>query len=233
MKEKNQPFQNTSLGGWTAKWYIINMRKTKLATGETYHIFNRGVDKRNIFSNQKDVDRFFHSMSVFNQIEATGSLYEQSFQKDKPEKALVKFVAYNLLSNHFHFIIEQVEEDGISKFMQRLLGGYTWYFNNRYKRSGSLFQGRFKSVHIHSNEYLLHVSAYVNLNHKIKLLGGPTAKLGESSWDEYIGQDKSDFCAGKDIVLDQFNSKKEYGKFALSSLEDIKLNKQKYKELEE
>ena len=217
---------------------IINeiMRKIKLAKGEIYHVFNRGVDKRNIFMDKEDVERFFHCMLVFNSIELTGSLYEQSFLKKKTKsKPLVRFIAYNLLPNHFHFVLEQTTEEGISKFMKRLQGGYSWYFNNKYKRSGSLVQGPFKSKYIDSNEYLLHVSVYVNLNHQIKPLGDQVAKWGKSSWDEYVNFEKLslNFCAKKDIVLEQFKSKEEYKKFALSSLEDIRFNKEKYKELEE
>ncbi len=201
-----------------------------------YHIFNRGVDKRKIFSTQKDVDRFFKSMSAFNCVEPVGSLHEQSFQKDKIKKPLVEFISYNLLSNHFHFILEQVAEGGISEFMKRLLGGYTWYFNKKNKRSGSLFQGTFKSKFIDSDGYLVHSSVYVNLNDKIPL-GGLTAKWGKSSWNEYVdvGLCKADekICLGKNKVLGQFKSVEDYKKFALSCLEDIRLNKEKYKELEE
>lgn len=215
---------------------ISNMNREKFVTGEMYHIFNRGVDKRNIFSDKKDLDRFFQSMVVFNSIKPVGSLFEQSFLKEKP-KPLVKFVAYNLLPNHFHFILEQVVDGGISEFMKRLLGGYTWYFNKKSKRSGSLFQGTFKSKHIDSNEYLLHVSVYVNLNDKIQsnILGGETAKLEKSSWNEYVNQDKvsEKICFGKDIILDQLDSIEDYKKFADSSLEDIRENKKEYKDLEE
>lgn len=212
----------------------MGLRKTKLAVGEIYHVFNRGVDKRNIFLDQNDVERFFQSMQIFNSTQLTGSLYEENFRHDKTRKPLVKFVAYNLLSNHFHFILKQVEEDGISKFMKRLQGGYSWYFNNKYKRSGSLFQGPFKSLHLDSNEYLLHVSVYVNLNDKQKnQLGDQVAKLGRSSWNEYLGKEsEQNICSNKDLVLKQFRKNKEYEEFAMSSLEDIKINKQKYKELE-
>jgi len=196
-----------------------------------YHIFNRGVDKRKIFSDQKDLDRFFQSMVEFNCFEPIGSLFEQSFKKEKiKSKPLVQFIAYCLLPNHFHFILEQVSEEGISKFMKRLLGGYTWYFNNKHGRSGSLLQGAFKSSHINSNEYLLHLGAYVNLNNK-QSLGDRTAKLTKSSWGEYLGENKENFCK-KDLILDQFKNIEEYKKFALSSLEDIRFNKEKYKELE-
>jgi REP element-mobilizing transposase RayT len=209
------------------------MRKIKFSNNEFYHIFNRGVEKRNIFNNKKDLERFLKSMKAFNSVLPIGSLYEQSFQKDKIKNPLVNFIAFSLLPNHFHFILEQVYEGGISEFMKRLMGGYTWYFNQKNKRSGVLFQGRFKANHIDSNEYLLHSSVYVNLNHKQKL-GGWTAKSRElikSSWEEYLDKTKESFC-DKDIVLNQFNNPEEYKEFALSSLEDIKFNKERYKDLE-
>lgn len=106
------------------------------------------------------------------------------------------------------------------------LGGYTYYFNAKYKRNGHLFQGKFKSVHISSNEQLLHTSAYINLNNRF---GETVPELSKSSWEEYIGEDKENFCK-KDIILAQFRSLEEYKQFALSSLEDIKERKLQEKE---
>ncbi len=201
------------------------MRKTAFVNGEFHHIYNRGVDKRIIFTDRDDRERFFKSMFLFNSVEPIGSLYELAFNHRElggRTAKLVNIIAYCLNPNHFHFILEQVNDGGISEFMKRLSGGYTWYFNHRYKRNGSLFQGKFKDVHINSNEYLLHVSAYVNLNDRVHQLGGQTAKLVESksSWSEYVGNSMEHFCE-KEIILEQFRSKKEYKKFAKDSLENI------------
>lgn len=207
------------------------MRKTQFVNNEYYHIFNRGVDKRETSLNYEDMARFFQSMSEFNTIEPIGSIFENSFRNTalggstaKSEK-LVNFVCYCLNPNHYHFILEQVADNGIQKFMHRLGGGYTWYFNNKYKRTGSLFQGRYKSVHIDTNEYLLHVSAYVNLNNKAHQFGGSTAKLTMSSWKEYLKNSKEGFC-NKEIVLGQFNNIEEYKKFAEDSLKNIREKKE-------
>src|SRR3989344_2961022 len=212
------------------------MRKIEFGIDEVYHVFNRGVDKRKIFSNKKDLDRFFESMIAFNSIKPIGSLFEQGFQKEEIKKPLVDIISYNLLPNHFHLILREIREGGISEFLKRLTGGYTWYFNHKNKRSGSLFQGPFKAKHIDLNEYLLHCSVYVNLNDKIPLsLGGLAAKsreLVKSSWEEYLGDNKESVCK-KDIILEQFKNIAEYKEFALSSLDDIKLNKEEYKDLEE
>src|SRR3989344_7801905 len=182
------------------------MRKTKLVMGEYYHIYNRGTDKRNIFMDTNDLFRFLESLFDFNQTEPIGSIYEFSFKKksreaNKKKKPLVQFIVYCLNPNHFHFLITPIQEKGIEKFMQRLGNGYTKYFNNKHKRSGVLFQGRFKSKHIDSNEYLLHLSAYINGNNK---LGHLMSKLSKSSLIEYTNDTcKEKFC-DTDIVLKQF-----------------------------
>lgn len=210
------------------------MRKTKFVKGEYYHIYNRGTDKRNIFVDEKDFLRFWDSIFDFNQTDPIGSVYEFSFKKktgkiDKKERPLVQFVAYCINPNHFHFLITPLQEKGIEKFMQRLGNGYTKYFNNRHKRSGVLFQGKFKSKHINSNQYLLHLSAYINENDK---LGHRMSKLGKSSLPEFLGKAFGQKLCKTEIILGQFRTIAEYEDFCASSLEDIKLRKEMMKELE-
>lgn len=210
------------------------MRKTKFVTGEHYHIYNRGTDKRDIFADEKDFNRFWENLSDFNQKDPIGSVYELSFKKKSGEinnktKPLVKFVAYCLNPNHFHFLITPVQEKGIEKFMQRLGNGYTKYFNNRHKRSGVLFQGKFKAKHVDSNEYLLHLSAYINANNK---LGHPMSKLSKSSLPEFMNEVAGGKFCDPSIILEQFRNKKEYKDFVESSLKDIELRKEMLKELE-
>ena len=91
-----------------------------------------------------------------------------------PFSALVEIVAYCLNPNHYHLIVKQISEKGIERFMQKIGTGYTNYFNKRYERSGALFQGKFKSIHIDSNEYLLHLSVYVFENRLGSLSGHDT-----------------------------------------------------------
>ena len=217
----------------------MSTRERAFANGEFYHIYNRGVDKRTIFSDSYDLHRFFKSMIEFNTEAPIGSLYEKSFHqlggrtaKSDSQENLVSVVAYCLNPNHFHFILKQTREGGVSEFMKRLSGGYTWYFNNKYKRSGSLFQGKFKSVYIDTNEYLLHVSAYVNLNDRVHQLGGPTAKLvdSKSSWEEYMDGNVRGICE-KEIISEQFNNANEYEQFALNSLESIRERKEELRDI--
>lgn len=226
----------------------MSTRKTPFITGQHYHIYNRGIDRREIFSNQSDIGRFFQSMLEFNTLEPIGSIYQNSFKnhslggstsklnsklKSPKDKKLVEFIAYCVNPNHYHFMVQQVAERGIEKFMHRLATGYTMYFNEKEKRSGSLFQGVFKSIHIDSNEYLLHLSAYVNLNDRVHQLGGEPSKLVESvsSWGEYMGKNSAGIC-DKDIILGQFKNVDSYKKFALSSLESIRKRKEELKDIE-
>jgi len=158
----------------------MSNRKTKFTNEQCYHAFNRGVDKRKIFLDQKDYERFLLSMILLND-ETDGLMiqwrdYSKLNPKVKPseflrlnlrsagKKPLVEIIAYCLNPNHYHFILKQLAEKGIEKFMQKIGTSYTMYFNQKYKRSGSLFQGTFKSVHIDPDDYLLYLSAYVNKN---------------------------------------------------------------------
>ena len=112
--------------------------------------------------------------------------------------------------------------------MKRIGGGFTNYFNFKNHRSGILFQGRFKAAHIDSNEYLLHVSAYVSLNNQVHRRKGDKYR---SSWQEYLGRTDKALCF-KDIILNQFKNKNEYRNFAENSLKSILERKDLLKELE-
>jgi len=211
------------------------LREIGFANGEIYHIYNQGVDKRLIFKDSDDLNRFVQSMIEFNTLEPIGSIYENSFVKDKftllgrGTSKLVSFINFCLNPNHFHFSLRQESDGGIQKFMQRLGSGYPKYFNNKYHRKGTLYQGGFKAKHINTNEYLLHLGAYINMNdrvHKIDSLGRGTSKLIGSwtSLSEYIGGEAGpaqktfgDICDSS-IILNQFSSKKEYSCFAKDSL---------------
>lgn len=213
------------------------MTQREFNINEYYHIFNRGVDKRNIFTDKEDLERFFQSMEEFNTLEPIGSIYENFFlnklgSRTPKLKKLVNFICYCLNSNHYHFIVEQIEEKGIEKFMHRLGTGYTNYFNEKYKRSGALLQGKYKAKQVND---LLYMSAYVNLNNQVHQLGSPTPKLMKSSWDEYVSDRKNEtqkavFCE-KSIVLEQFNSISEYKNFALETLKVIQEGKREEKEM--
>lgn len=160
----------------------MGIRRQPLVEGEMYHIYNRGVDKRDIFVDKHDIYRFLESIKEFNRedkIQSLVSLHKshklnsssqtgvEPLSELKNKNHLVEVLGYCLNPNHFHFILKQVSENGISKFMHKLSGGYTCYFNIRNSRSGALFQGRFKSHHIATEDYFNRAIGYVNKNYLV------------------------------------------------------------------
>lgn len=220
------------------------MRALKFFRGEYYHIYNRGVEKREVFLDGADYFRFILGMREFNDMESISNIYrlqDASIVKDtKEKKPLVKFICYCLMPNHFHFLVQQIEDDGVSKFMQKLGTGYTKYFNKRYERSGVLFQGVFKAKHVLNDEYLLHLSRYIHLNplstieldwlsKGIRNKDKTFCFLREYKWHSlpFYFEDKSNLIKlYSDIILGQFKTKEYYKEFLLdwvgSNLEKIK-----------
>jgi REP element-mobilizing transposase RayT len=137
----------------------------KPVTGETYHVFNRGVDKRDVFMDKYDYVRFYQIVDNFNSVAPAINLRLSKTVRDK--KPLVEVIAYSFLPNHFHLIVKQLQDNGLSEFMRRVGTGYTSYFNEKYERSGALFQGVFKRVPILSETQMQYLFAYVNENHTV------------------------------------------------------------------
>jgi len=200
------------------------MRKTSLSNREIYHIYNRGVDKRKIFLNVNDHQRFSDSLVVFNsKHNLDGCHFSERAQLDN-EEPLVNVIAYCLMPNHFHLLLEQREDLGITKFLQKMTTSYTMYFNTKYSRTGALIQGVFKRTHIKTNARLLEMSRYIHAN-PIKILAAGKAsgsikdKLLNYQWSsfpDYAGaRNESRIIANKQIIMDQFSSPKAYIKYVL------------------
>ncbi len=148
-------------------------RKTPFIDGERYHLFTRGVEKRNIFSKTEDYERFMILLFLAN---SEGNVHIGNLTKkykgesfirmfdEKRGKQLVDIFAYALMPNHIHIIVGEHTPGGISKFMLKLMTAYSMYFNARYDRSGPLFTRPFRSRHVDSDEYFRWVFAYVTLN---------------------------------------------------------------------
>lgn len=172
------------------------MRKHPFITGSYFHVYNRGVDKRDIFGNEKDVERFLLCMKLFSYKDPVRSLQlalrEQEQNVDvrrlqilKEGKKLVSIVEYCLNPNHFHFILKQEIDGGISEFMKRLQGGYTRYFNDKNDRTGALLQGKFKSSYAEKENYFEMLFAYVMWNYKVHNIPKNKLNLVRSSEEEY------------------------------------------------
>jgi len=142
-------------------------RKVDIATGEYYHIYNRGVEKRDIFINCSDYRRFILLLNIFNEkrsvcVRDCKDILRGGASGNK--ETLVDIGAYCLMPNHFHILIKEKRDGGATSFMHKLTTGYTMYFNKKYQRVGPLFQGTFKSEHIDSDEYLKYLFSYIHLN---------------------------------------------------------------------
>ena len=191
-------------------------RAVPFVNAEYYHIFNRGVAKMPIFNNFYDYKRFIKTM-IYYSIEGPKprfSVFTPTTTILDTSRKIVDFICYCLMPNHFHFLLRQRRQGGITEFVSKLSNSYTKYLNIKNNRIGPLLQGDFKAVHIETNEQLLHVSRYIHLN---PLVGYVTRDLDTYRWSsyiEYVNDIGNEIC-DKKIILDQFRSKKEYKHFVL------------------
>ena len=161
------------------------IRKTIFVENGYYHVFNRGIERRVIFQDNQDYLTFldiltyylkFIKKSPLNALTRTGLVNTGIFQDQ------ITLLAYCLMPTHFHILLQQKEKNSISRFMLRVGTTYSMYFNQRYIRDGSLYQGRFKANHITTDSYLLQSSKYIHRNP----LDLPTRPgLVEYPWSSY------------------------------------------------
>jgi len=155
------------------------MRRVQFADGEYYHVYNRGVEKRDVFGARADYERFLFGLYALNDrrpflnsqyhyrgLTSIERLAGRVRERGAAEKriALVDLVCFCLMPNHFHLLLRQRGDDGVSLFMQKLGTAYTMYFNEKYERSGGLFQGTYKAIHVPHDRYFLPLSRYIHLN---------------------------------------------------------------------
>lgn len=149
------------------------IKRPRLANDEIYHIVIRGVDDSKIFKDQNDYYRAIFSLYEFNTTNPVEIKQKREERKDKKKKgglssdtrnSLVKVISFCFMPNHIHLLLRQIKKDGITRFMRKFGTGYAGYFNKRYNRKGHLFQGRFKAVHIKTNDQLQTVFVYIHTN---------------------------------------------------------------------
>lgn len=191
----------------------MSSRKVPFVNGEYYHIFNRGVAKMQIYNNAYDYQRFVKTI-LYYQREGPKPRLSLSNPNNILGDKIVSIICHCLMPNHFHFILQQIRNNGLTEFMSKLSNSYTKYFNVKDKRIGPLLQGEFKSVHIGSNEQLIHLSRYIHLN---PLVGYKTKSLENYRWSSYLEYTSTatPILCDKDIILSQFKSLEEYKKFIL------------------
>lgn len=145
------------------------MRREKPSEDTFCHVYNRGVDKRIIFAQKRDYERFLLALFLFNDVD----IYDYDLKEfnlhelpalPKQRTPLVEIIHWCLMPNHFHLLLRPLVSNGVSIFMQKVGTGYTMYFNTKYERSGRLFQGTFKLKLVEKDEYFSHLCAYIPLN---------------------------------------------------------------------
>lgn len=193
------------------------MRKVQFVNNQYYHIYNRGIDKRIIFEDREDYLKFLRNLKDFNNTsyyeERLGALRSKELSSFLAGlERVVEIVAYSLNPNHFHLILKQFREGGVSNFMHKTGTSFTNYFNKKYNRSGSLFQGPYKTVHINSNDYLLWLSGYINGNVEIHK-SGDAEFWPWSSYKSFLGRGKSEILGDINIILSQFTGPEDYKNF--------------------
>ncbi|MEK7541510.1 MAG: transposase [Patescibacteria group bacterium] len=144
------------------------MRKEVFEEGEYYHVYNRGVDRRSVFSDDRDRIRFVHTLYLLNHFLTIPDRFDVISLEPRdlltPIAPFVEIVAACLMPNHFHFMLTQKKKNGISAFLQKVGTSYTKHFNNRHERTGSLFEGTFKAKHVARHEYASYLTQYIHLN---------------------------------------------------------------------
>ncbi len=220
------------------------MRKHKLVLDNIYHIYNRGVEKRHIFTDHNDYKRFILNLTLFNDqrpVLNLGRFYKSehmvnSFsQGNDRRKPLVDILAFCLMPNHYHLLLKPVVENGITEFMRKLGTGYVNYFNLKYGRVGTLFQGKFKSVLIGDESQFLYISHYIHLNpldlitprwreNGIKDKKQAIKFLDDyqwSSYSDYRGSQFYPFILNKNTIVEYFGDGDDYSKNFYEFINDL------------
>ncbi len=226
------------------------MRNINFVNEEIYHIYNRSVETRDIFSDDEDRFRFIHDLFEFNDEAPAVNLYYkksslqfQSYEaklrkiEREPRKILVDILVFCLMPNHFHLLLRQIKENGIPEFMHKLGTGYTNYFNQKYKRSGSLFQGTYKAVLVEKDAHFIHLPYYIHSNsldikfpewreREIKNYKEVMEFLENYRWSsfpDYIGKKNFPSVTQREFLLDFFGGSEQYKKDTVKWLKEMDL----------
>jgi len=219
-----------------------------------YHVLNRGVDKRKIFLDKQDYYRFIHDLFEFNTNGRVNNVYHQ-FHKNNDiasryfeRKLLVNIHFFCLMPNHYHLLLSPTENNSnndkredrernpkISEFMKKVNIGYAKYFNQKYKRTGALFEGRYKSIPILGDPHFSHIQYYIHFNpldlimpewrkRKIENFEKAINFLRKYRWSshlDYLGEKNFSSVTQRDFFLDFFGGTKKYEKSITNWLREI------------
>jgi len=213
------------------------MRKEPLVTGYLYHICTKSIAGYTVFRSGKDYSRMLAIMEYYSYegVPMKFSTYLRLGEKNrgcvwgelKSKGPVVDIVAYCIMPTHLHLVLRQLKDGGISGYMKNLLNSYTRYFNTKNHRKGPLWQGRFKSILVRTNEQLLHLTRYIHLNSTSEGLVEKPEDWPYSSYSEYVGNNENSLCSFSkylDVVPEAYRefvkSRLDYQK-GLSKIKDL------------
>lgn len=174
--------------------------------GGVFHVYNRGVAKQDLFHDSQDYQHFLDTLSYY--LESAPVLrFSRITPEDRTklfsmpaEKPLVRILAYCLMPNHFHLMLREEVEGGVTTFMRRAMNSYTRAYNTRYKRVGTVFQGTFSAVAVNTHQHYLHLSRYIHLNPYVARLIDSPPDYVWSSYPQYLRGNTSRLVQSEDIL---------------------------------
>lgn len=170
-----------------------------------YHVYNRGIEKRDIFQDDTDYIVFLGLLKKYL-IGDMSAKASKNRHKHKTFGEQLQLLSYCLMPNHYHLLFYQSQDKAITDFTRRVMTGYVMYFNAKYKRVGPLFQGNYKASQINADAYLQHISRYIHLN------PDDFENWPYSSWQYYTGAKSAPWLDTK-RVLSMFTGRKEHTEF--------------------
>ena len=201
----------------------MTYRKIVFATNEFYHIFNKTILSEPIFKNQRVAKRSLNLLNYYRFPNHLSYSRLLSLPKEVQQIRLnqlnllpptVSILSFSFMPNHFHLLIKQLQEGGITRFLSNFQNSLAKYFNTMQHREGKLFLEMFKAVHIESEQQLFHVSRYIHLNHITSYLMkfDDLEKYPYTSFCHYSGNIKYDFV-DSDLIFSYFKTAGKYKKF--------------------
>src|SRR3990167_4274858 len=145
-----------------------------LSTNDIYHVFNRTIGKVLVFSNYDYLNKILEVVNYYRYSQSLKlskynklPLYLQRnyMQNSLKKSPLIEIYAFSFMPNHFHFLLKQLQNKGIAKFLSNIQNSFAKYYNLKNDRDGGLFKNSFKAKRITNNEEFIHVSRYIHINH--------------------------------------------------------------------
>jgi putative transposase len=202
-------------------------RIVPLVTGEIYHVFNRGIDRRLTFNHKYEYERAIRTISFYRFCQTALKLsrfLSLSFKRQQEflktlgaARPLVSVICYCLMPNHFHLLLRQETDGAISRYLSNFQNSYTRYFNVSNERDGPLFMDQFKAVRIESEAQLVHVSRYIHLNPHTAFLTKTEKELELYPWSSFREYISGGAIVESEIVLGLFAGSDSYRQFVFDN----------------